>query len=152
MLRPIVWLFAATISALPALAATPAADSAAVASIRAGRHDCPHCMLAGADLNNTCVKNGNLSGADFDGANLTLMCMSYANFKDASFRDTNLSGANLAHAVLDGANFTGAKLTIASFKGTDLRKTKGLTQAQLDRACGDHETKPPAGLHVNICS
>lgn len=152
MLRPIVWLLAAIMPALPVQAAAPAADPAAVASIRAGHRDCPHCMLAGADLNNTCVKNGNLASADFDGANLTMMCMSYANFGGASFRGTNLSGANLAHANLDGADFTGAKLTIASFKGTDLRNAKGLTQAQLDTACGDAATKAPDGMHVKICS
>jgi len=124
----------------------------AVASIKAGRHDCPHCDLAGADLTNQCVKNGNLEGANFDGANLTLMCMSFANFKDATFRGTNLSAANLAHADLDGADLSGANLTITSFKGTDLTHTRGLTQAQLDTACGDADTKAPAGLTVKICS
>lgn len=148
----VVWLLAATTPLPPVHAAIPPADPAAVVSIRMGHHDCPHCMLANADLNNTCVKNGNLAGADFDGANLTLMCMSYANFSGASFRRANLSGANLAHADLDGADFTDAKLTITSFKGTDLRGVKGMTQAQLDTACSDAATKAPAGMHVNICS
>jgi uncharacterized protein YjbI with pentapeptide repeats len=131
--------------------ALPHADPAAVASIRAGKHDCPHCDLAGADLNNTCVKTGNLEGADFEGANLTLMCMSFADFRGANFRGADLGAANLAHATLDGADFTGADLTITSFKGTDLTKAKGLTQAQLDKACGDTQTKPPAGLRVPVC-
>jgi uncharacterized protein YjbI with pentapeptide repeats len=78
--------------------------------------------------------------------------MSYANFTNVSFRDANLSGANLAHANLTGADFTGAKLAITSFKGTDLTKTKGLTQAQLDSACSDAETKAPAGLKAHICT
>jgi uncharacterized protein YjbI with pentapeptide repeats len=127
-------------------------NAAAVASIRTGHHDCPHCDLAGADLTNQCVKNGDLEGANFDGANLTLMCMSYADFKGATFRGTNLSAANLAHANLDGADLTNANLTITSFKGTDLTRTKGLTQHQLDTACGDDATKPPAGLKVKTCS
>ena len=131
--------------------ALPQADPAAVASIRAGEHDCPHCNLAGADLNNTCVKAGNLEGADFEGANLTLMCMSYANFKDANFRGADLAAANLAHAKLEGADFTGADLTITSFKGADLTKAVGLTQAQLNQACGDAETKAPAGLTIPVC-
>jgi uncharacterized protein YjbI with pentapeptide repeats len=138
--------------AAPALAAAPHADPAAVARIHGGIVDCVGCQLEGADLTNTCVKAHDLSGADFDGANATLMCMSYANFTGASFRGTNLSGANLAHADLDGADFTGADLNVTSFKGTDLRKARGLTQAQLDKACGDAGTKAPAGLKVPVCS
>ncbi len=145
--------------ALAALAATASygqgtqsANLDAVASIKAGHHDCPHCLLAGADLTNQCVKNGNLQGADFDNARLTLMCMSFANFKGATFRGADLSGANLAGSDLDGADLSGANLTITSFKGTDLTHTKGLTQHQLDTACGDAKTKAPAGLTVKICN
>ena len=123
----------------------------AVASIKAGNKDCPHCVLAGADLTNQCVKGGNLAGADFDHARLILMCMSFANFKGATFRGADLSGANLAHANLDGADLTGALMTITSIKGTDLTRVKGLTQSQLDAACGDAETKAPAGLQVKTC-
>ena len=128
------------------------ADPLAVASIRAGHHDCPHCELAGADLSNQCVKKGNLEGADFAGAKLVLMCMSYADFRGASFRNTDLSGANLAHAQLDGADLTGAVLTITSVRGTDLTRVKGLTQHQLDQACGDAATKVPAFMKAHICS
>jgi uncharacterized protein YjbI with pentapeptide repeats len=98
------------------------------------------------------VKGGNLEGANFDGAHAVLMCMSFADFKGASFKGADLSGANLAHAKLDGANFAGAVLAITSFKGTDLTHARGLTQAQLDHACGDADTKAPAGMHVPICS
>jgi uncharacterized protein YjbI with pentapeptide repeats len=123
----------------------------AVASIKAGNKDCPHCVLAGADLTNQCVKNGNLRGADFDHARLVLMCMSFANFKGATFRGADLSGANLAHANLDGADLTGALMTITSIKGTDLTRVRGLTQTQLDAACGDADTKVPAGMRVQTC-
>jgi uncharacterized protein YjbI with pentapeptide repeats len=134
--------------------ATCAGDSAylnAIASIKAGNPNCPNCVLVGADLTNLCVKQGNLSGADFDNSRLVLMCMSYANFKDATFRKADLSGANLAHANVDGADFTGANLSITSFVGTDLTRTIGLTQKQLDGACGDADTKVPAGLAVKTC-
>jgi uncharacterized protein YjbI with pentapeptide repeats len=145
------WLLSLTL-ANAAHAAPVSADPAAVASIKAGHHDCPHCRLAGADLTNQCVKQGNLEGADFDGAKLVLMCMSYADFKGATFRRADLAGANLAHAKLDDADFSNANLTITSFKGTDLSHAHGLTQSQLDRACGDGETKAPSGLRVKICS
>ena len=132
--------------------ASPAADPKAVASIKAGRHDCPHCRLAGADLSNQCVKAGNLEDSDFTGAKLVLMCMSYADFTGASFRGADLSGANLAHARLDNADLSGARLTITSIRGTDLSRARGLTQHQLDAACGDARTRVPAPLHVKTCS
>lgn len=151
-----LFLFAATVLALvtPEVSKhpVPLSQAQALASIRAGHHDCPYCDLAGADLTNTCVKRGNLEGANFDRAKAVLMCMSYANFSGATFRNTDLSAANLAHANLDGADLTGADLTITSLKGTDLTHAKGLTQSQLDQACGDSETKVPAGMKVHICS
>ena len=139
-------------SGLVPAAAAPTYDAAAVARIHGGIVDCPGCNLAGADLTNTCVKAHNLTGANFDGATAVLMCMSYANFSNATFRKTDLSGANLAHADLDGADLSGAVMTITSLKGTDLTRTKGLTQGQLDAACGDAETRVPAGLKVHLCT
>jgi uncharacterized protein YjbI with pentapeptide repeats len=136
--------------AIPASLESP--DPVAIASIKAGHHDCPHCDLQNADLTNTCVKQGNVQGAKFDGARLVLMCMSYADFSGASFRNADLSGANLAHAKVDNADFTGADLSITSIKGTDLSRAIGLTQSQLDNACGDIETKVPAGLKAKTCS
>ncbi|HEX3808506.1 MAG TPA: pentapeptide repeat-containing protein [Rhizomicrobium sp.] len=147
------FLFAAILAMLsPAPAHVTLTPTQALASIKAGHHDCPGCNLAGLDLTNTCVKQGNLENANFDRAKAVLMCMSYADFTNATFRHTDLSAANLAHAKLDGADFTGADLTVTSFKGTDLRRAKGLTQAQLDAACGDADTKAPAGLKVHTCS
>jgi uncharacterized protein YjbI with pentapeptide repeats len=135
------------------LLAAPAcgADRAAVAKIKGGIVDCVGCNLAGADLTNTCVKEHDLSGANFDGANATLMCMSFSNFTNASFRGTDLSGANMAGSKMDGADLTGAKTSITSFLGTDLRKVKGLTQKQLDVACSDKKTRLPPGLKIRTC-
>jgi len=130
----------------------PHYDAGAVARIHGGIVDCVGCNLQGADLSNTCVKEHDLSGANFDGANATLMCMSFANFTNVTFRGTELSGANLAGARMDGADLTGAKTSITSFLGTDLSHVKGLTQTQLDVACSDKNTKLPAGLKIHICS
>ena len=52
---------------------------------------------------------------------------------------------------MNGADLTGAKTSITSFLGTDLRKVKGLTQAQMDAACGDARTRLPAGLKIHTC-
>jgi uncharacterized protein YjbI with pentapeptide repeats len=129
----------------------PAFAAPGVVSIRAGNHDCPNCMLKGADLTNQCVKGGNLTGADFDGARLVLACMSKANFHSATFRGADLSGANLANSRMDDADLSGAILSITSIKGTDLSRAHGLTQAQLDQACGDAQTRVPAGMIVRRC-
>ena len=141
------------VSALAPANADPAlkADPYAVARIEGGIVDCPGCQLQGANLVNTCVKAKDLHGANFDGANATLMCMSFANFTNASFRGTELSGANLAGARMDGADLTGAKTSITSFLGTDLTRVKGLTQKQLDVACSDAKTRLPPGLRVHTC-
>jgi len=128
-----------------------AADPAAVAKIKGGIVDCVGCNLAGADLSNTCVKEHDLHGADFTDADASLMCMSFADFTGVSFRGTELSGANMAGAKLDGADLTGAKTSITSFLGTDLRKVKGLTQKQLDVACGNAKTRLPPGLRIHRC-
>lgn len=139
---------------ITALSATPAdwRYSDPVAAIKSGQKDCPHCVLAGADLTNQCVKGGNLNGADFDRARLVLACMSKANFVNATFRGADLSGANLANSNLDGADFSGAVLNITSLKGANLARAKGLTQAQLDAACGDAQTRLPPGLRVRACN
>ena len=152
MLRFVLVISTAVLGVAASATAGTAADPAAVARIHGGIVDCVACQLAGADLSNTCVKAHDLHGADFDGARAVMMCMSYANFSGATFRGTDLSGANLAHANLDGADVTGATMTITSIKGTDLTKVKGLTQTQLDAACGDTHTTVPAGLRVHACS
>jgi uncharacterized protein YjbI with pentapeptide repeats len=143
-LLALLFMFACPASAL-------AADPASVAKIHGGIVDCVGCDLKGADLTNTCVKEHDLHGADFTGANATLMCMSFANFTGVSFRNTELSGANMAGAKMNGADLTGAKTSITSFLGTDLRHVKGLTQKQLNVACGDAKTRLPAGLHIHRC-
>lgn len=145
-------LFLPCLAFLTLLAAPArAADPAAVAKIKGGIVDCVGCNLSGADLTNTCVKEHDLRGANFDGANATLMCMSFSNFTNASFRGTDLSGANMAGSKMDGADLTGAKTSITSFLGTDLRKVKGLTQKQLDIACSDKKTRLPPGLKIKTC-
>src|SRR3546814_1377919 len=57
-----------------------------------------------------------------------------------------ISLAVFAGASLKGTDMTGAYTYLARFDGTDLTGVKGLTQAQLDAACGDGETTLPEGL------
>lgn len=137
--------------AYPAHAAPTAPDQSAVARIKAGEINCRNCNLAGANLSHECVKHGDLTGANFDHVNAQYMCMSLANFTNVSFRGADLTGANLGHSNLTGADLTDAKMDITSLKGTDLSHARGLTQAQLDEACSDAETKVPTGLTAKPC-
>ena len=52
-------------------------------------------------------------------------------------------------AYLSIANLTGVYLFRANLTGADLRgNTKNLTQEQLDKACGNADTKLPRGLQA----
>ena len=52
------------------------------------------------------------------------------------FLDANLAGASFKHTYVYWARFA----------GVDLSQAKDLTQAQINMACGDAQTKLPAGL------
>jgi uncharacterized protein YjbI with pentapeptide repeats len=92
--------------------------------------------------------------------------MNRTNFSGADLRDadgfggvfssSNFSGANMENstwvgAFLEGSNFRGANLAGANFSGAELARASGLTQAQLNGACGDQATTLPAGLNIPAC-
>jgi hypothetical protein len=104
--------------------------------------------IRGGDGSETCLRSALDDGTGSAGV---LMCASTSDFRNASFRDADLSGANLSNAALDGADMTGAATSMTSFDGTDLTRVRGLTQKQLDQACGDVATKVRAGLKVHRC-
>jgi uncharacterized protein YjbI with pentapeptide repeats len=82
------------------------------------------------------LSKGDFGRSVFDGADLS----------GASFRLSNVARARFAGARMAGTDLTQAFLFAARFEGTDLSGVKGLTQSQLDVACGDAKTKIPSGL------
>ena len=62
-----------------------------------------------------------------------------------------LSGRKLPEAHFVGANFRGATLTGVNFSGAEMDRAVGLTQRQLDGACGDATTTLPRGLRIPTC-
>ena len=102
--------------------------------------------LIGADLT-----AANLSGAYLMGTNLSGADLSFADLSGARLIDTNLSGARLMATNLSGANLSGADLTGAHLNGANLTGAKNLTQEQLDKACGNADTKLPEGLTLAEC-
>lgn len=74
-----------------------------------------------------------LSGADLRGANLRGALLIASNLKDADMRFADFIGADLRDADIRGANLTGSIF---------------LTQAQVNAAIGDRNTKIPSNLSL----
>jgi DnaJ-domain-containing protein 1 len=96
-----------------------------------------------ADLRRALLDQATLTEANLAGAILTDADLSDARLENADLRNANLSRASLAYAKLGNVRLDGANLC-----GADLRLAEGLTQAQLERALGDHRTTLPAGLTI----
>jgi uncharacterized protein YjbI with pentapeptide repeats len=102
--------------------------------------------LFSANLIGAILRSANLSSADLHGADLSSAILRGADLRGAILSNANLSSANLRSADLRGADLFSANLISANLRGADLRVGRGLTQTQLDEACGDVDTKPPEGL------
>jgi uncharacterized protein YjbI with pentapeptide repeats len=111
-------------------------------------------------------------GTDLTGANFTKSEMQRADFTDAILAGANFQKSELARAVFTGADLNGAVFSYSNLARADLRGAKfqtpidftytymyrtridglnlsaatGLAQWQVDLACGDQQTKLPAGL------
>jgi hypothetical protein len=134
-----------------------------------------HADLSGANLSGAKISGANLSGAKISGANLSRADLSRANLSGgadlsgadlslANLSGADLSGANLRLANLSGATFGaifvlpfdlfvpklgGADLSGARLNGANL-SAKDLTQTQLDKACGNEQTKSSEGLTLKL--
>lgn len=138
-------------------------------------------QLTGADLRNTVFYEADLRGADLrkgdlsksdlgravlmradlSGAKLRGVDLTRADLLRARLVLADLSGANLGRADLMEADLVAADLSGADLSGANLSKAilfdpywgaaKGLTQGQLDKACGDAETRLPRGLTLRPC-
>lgn len=149
------------------LAASPAVaqNAGEIAKVRDGQ-SCAGCNLFQAelsykdaskiDLSGARLRQSNLALTTYDDANLSNTNLSLANLFGARFNRTNFSRANLQNVIAVGtyfgsSNLTGADLTGANLSGADLSLVKGVTQAQLNRACGDANTKLPKGKTLPAC-
>jgi uncharacterized protein YjbI with pentapeptide repeats len=127
---------------------------------------CPRCNLFQADFANLELKDRNFAGARLRQADFSAAVMNHTTFAGGDLRDLNaygavlsgasFAGANLTNAsfvgaYLEGANFRGATLDGVNFSGAEMARAVGLTQGQLDRACGDAATTLPRGLRLRAC-
>jgi uncharacterized protein YjbI with pentapeptide repeats len=152
---------------LVCLLATPAQaqNAGQIARVRAGA-SCPGCNLFQGDFSGIETRGQNLSGARIRQADLSLATMNRTRFTNADLRDveayggvfssSNFSGANLTNSswvgtYLEGSSFSGATLSGANFSGAQLARATGLTQRQLNTACGDASTTLPGRLTIPAC-
>ncbi|GIK49562.1 MAG: pentapeptide repeat-containing protein [Hyphomonadaceae bacterium] len=137
---------------------------------------CEDCDLSGRILVGARLTNSVFNGSDFSQAVLMRADASGSAFADANFTEADLRRAKLIeadcpravferatlasvdarNADFSRADFSEADVSRMNFEGAlisgaDLRTAQGLTQAQLDAACGDHRTRVPEGLRVRRC-
>jgi uncharacterized protein YjbI with pentapeptide repeats len=165
-----IGLMSLTAFAQPSSAQTPeqneAARKATAERIVMGEKQCAGCdlfqvdlsykELSGLDLSHTRLRQADLSLAAIDRSNFKNSNMSVVNAFGARFENSDFSGVNFTDATLVGAWFGGANLADANFSnanlsGAYLATAKGLTQMQLNAACGDDSTKLPKGLNLPAC-
>lgn len=109
------------------------------------------------DLSKARLRQSSLALATYDDVSFASANLSVSNLFGARFNRSDFSGANLQNATAVGTYFgasklTGAKLEGANFSGADLSLVKGLTQSQLNKACGDETTRLPKGQTIPHCS
>ncbi len=153
--------FLATSFALPAMAQ----NKTSIASVKAGK-SCAGCNLFQADLAYTDGQKMNLSSTrlrqsnlmlatyddvNFSGATLSVSNLFGARFNRCDFRKADLRNATAVGTYFGSSNLSGANLSGANFSGANLSIARGLTQSQLNLACGDQSTKLPAGMTIPRC-
>lgn len=127
---------------------------------------CPGCNLFQADLSYKVLSGRSFARARLRQAEMVAITLDNSNLRNADlafinafagrFLHADFSGADLSDATFTGAyfgraNFTGATLTRANFSGADIDSVLGLTQVQLDTACGDAATRLAPGLTIPRC-
>ena len=99
---------------------------------------------------------GSCQGCSLSGRKLTGATFSGGDFSRATLVGTDLRGASFTGASFVGADFSRADLRSSSlltvnFSGAEMSRARGLSQRQLDQACGDEATTLPQGLHIPRC-
>ena len=110
------------------------------------RADLTRGTFTGSDFHKADMSSAIARGADFSGADLSGARLPMANLSETDLTDAVLSGVRAAEVTFTDATMSGARID-----GADLRSAEGLTQEQLDTACGDALTRLPVGLSVPYC-
>lgn len=106
--------------------------------------------LTDGDFQEADFERANLQEANLAEANLQEATLRQANLRQAVLQRSNLLRADLREADLVGADIEGANLYRAHVEATDLSEIRGMSQAQINEACGDPATKLPEGIMLPI--
>jgi uncharacterized protein YjbI with pentapeptide repeats len=115
------------------------------------RSDFSHAVLARADVSGSQFAEADFTEADITGAKLIDAHCPRAVFDGAVLAHSDARRANFTNADFDSADVTLVNFEGANIAGADLRTAVGLTQAQLNRACGNRATRVARGLRVRRC-
>jgi uncharacterized protein YjbI with pentapeptide repeats len=115
------------------------------------RADFSNAVLARADASHSEFEAAIFASADLTRARLVDAHCRRAQFSDASLRQADARGADFRQADFSRADLAHVNLEGANLAGANLRTAEGLSQTQLDLACGDSRTRVPQGLHVRMC-
>ncbi|MFB9373311.1 pentapeptide repeat-containing protein [Algimonas porphyrae] len=120
-----------------------------------------HSTMRQANLHRAELTRGTFTDNDFQSANLMSASASSVDFTRSNFDRARLDNADLSSATLDGGQFTGVRFGFANLEKASLDQTNlsdadlthvvGLTQEQLDQACGNMNTRLPDGLNLGYC-
>lgn len=168
--RVLIAIAAIGAMSLTALAQTPeqneAARKATAERLVKGEKTCRDCDLFQVDLSYQDLDGRDLSGARLRQADLSLSTFDKSKFHGANMsivnafgiraQDADFSNVDFHDAALVGGWFGRSKFDNATFdntniSGSDFASVTGLTQAQLNAACGDEATRLPKGLTVAAC-
>lgn len=118
-------------------------------------------VLVETDFRRADLSRAIFHSTDFDHANMTSASARGADFTGSKFNQTKVTHIDFEDAILNNgefvdaqfgqSNLTGAKMIGTVLSGSDLSRTVGLTQIQLDAACGSSMTRLPVGLSVPYC-
>ena len=124
--------------------------------------DLRHADLQGADLRKATLRKADLASANVSGADLRGAKLDSAQLGRAWLQGARMNTATLTNADLQGADLTsvdfkfaivgGAKFERAILAGANLERARGLTKEQLQKACGDEDTKLPGGMTIQPCA
>ncbi|CAA6603935.1 conserved hypothetical protein [Rhodospirillaceae bacterium LM-1] len=112
--------------------------------------ECSEARLEGADLRYAEMAGADLTEAVLGAARLRHVNLEGAKLKGANLRGADLSGADLRGADLEGAQMHGAIMLDTLINDTDLSAAEGLTQAQINKAKRNMQTKLPPGVRLNL--
>lgn len=113
---------------------------------------CEACDLSGRILVDARLSGGDFRRAKFHDAVMSRVLATDCLFDEADFSGAILDDGDFARARFLSTNFAGASLRATRLNGADLSSALGLTQEQLDEACGDEATKLPRGLRLARCA